>query len=71
MKHCGHTDHVDPYWDCEHCSADPSAYTFQLKGDGWTPRFNITTDDLPRHDEVIARKREQGLQTLRTSDQDS
>ncbi|KKL18040.1 hypothetical protein LCGC14_2479520 [marine sediment metagenome] len=71
MKHCGHADHVNPYWNCRHCFVQASAYTFQLKGTGWTPRFNITTDDLPRHDEVIARKREQGLQTLRTSDQDS
>ena len=71
MKHCGHTDHVDPYWDCPHCTRQGGTGFFILKGGGWTPRFNITTDDLPRHDEVIARKREMGLKTIRASEEDS
>ena len=71
MKHCGKPGHVNPYWDCVHCSAKRGVYQFHLRGPGWTPKFGIWHGDLPPHDEVIARKREQGIKTLRSSEEDS
>ena len=68
--HADANTHTHRHSYCRAC-AKPGAYTFQLRGPGWTPRFGIYHGDLPPHDEVIARKREQGIKTLRTSEVDS
>jgi len=69
MKHCGHADHVNPYWDCEHCQENPGGPLVIFKGTGWTPK-TLTHDRLPPHDEVQQKRREQGRVTLRSSEQD-
>ena len=71
MKHCGQPDHINPHWDCPHCVKQGGTGFFMLKGGGWTPKGEIYHGDLPPHDEVAAKRKEEGRVTLRSSEQDS
>ena len=70
MKTCGLPTHKDPWMSCPTCLVD-SNYGFRLKGTGWTPKGEIYHGDLPPHDEVQAKRKEEGRVSLRSSEQDS